>query len=856
MKTGVNRRFFHLTIDSPGGILNQYFLNLFLCKPCVAVPVFHAVQSIEIRLYGRTRDMMKKILASVIIITALFVIAFQIFFRLPLPGYNGTVMMQGLSAPVEVKTDRYGIPHIFAENERDLFFAQGFITARERMFQMDITRLAGRGELSSLFGEVTRDKDIFLKTVGFHRRARAGYRSLSAEGRQVIDSYTAGINQYLGTVKQLPREYIILGARPQPWAPEDCVATALLMSYSLTRSKKVDLAMYRVGETAGTDVLDRLLPSYPDFAPTLTGKRKSPKKRKTYRDIFQKFTAGDYMDKLLFPSDVTGFPASNWMIFSGRLTKSGKPLFSGSPDLKPTLPALFYIMHLKGGRYNVAGGNLPGTPGIGPLGYNGHIAWSAVNGRGDELDYFVEKLNPRNRDQYLTERGYRNFRIIEETLRIKTDAGIKEEKISVRISRHGPIISDVLPAAPKNCAMQWVALRRPCTEIDGLLLMNRAKNFSEFRNALSRILTMNLCLGYADRNGNIGWQFTASPPIRKRGDGSLPVPGWNGKYEWTGYVPFKRVPYDYNPVKGYTASFNNDPGNADYHLTRYYLFERAIRFREIMRQRGREKLSPDDIRKLQLDTVSVVAKRWVPLIQKACADIEDMKPYTSLFNGWEYSIDTGSSAATLFNTFYALMLKNTFQDEVGEKIWKEELSQSYLYYIPDLAVTKIIRQPHDILFDDRTTDDKIESRDDIIRKSMKEAVASLTERLGKNPRRWKWGKVHRMYFEHPLGSKLTFLNLRDFPTHGSHHTICSGFWEINNPYKMDAGGVIRMVIDFAEPGNSTIISPPGQSGQYMSRHYNDMAQMWADGKQVPINFTDTAGLKHSLMLVPDKPGIR
>ena len=795
---------------------------------------------------------MKYVKITLIVLIALLVtgvVSYWIFFSNAVPDYSGTLNLKGLTSRVEVRYDDHGIPHIYAQNNHDLFFAQGYVLARDRMFQLELTRLAGRGELSSLFGEATLDKDRFLKTVGFHRLAQKGYDAMSPQAREYLQAYVSGINTCIQTTGSLSREFTILGAEPGQWQPQDCVATVLLMAYSLTRSKLVDLVLYQVGEEAGEDFLKMITPSYPDFAPTLTGQRLSPVPRGILRGIFHRFSQAGKASLLATPLDME-LPASNWMIFSGKVTTTGKVLFAGSPDLKPTLPALFYVMHLEGGDYNVAGGALPGTPGIGPLGYNGHIAWSAVNGRGDELDYYVEKIHPENENKYLTETGYRNFIIINETLKVKTGDGIQEIPFPVKVSRHGPIISGVMPLAPANCAMKWAAFERPCTDPEGLLYLNRAKNFSQFRAALRSVATNNLGIGYGDNKGNIGWQFTASAPVRMQGDGTYPVPGWTGTYEWKGFVPDEKLPYDYNPPEGYVASFNNDPGNVSYHLTNFYLFERAIRFEQIMRQQLKDgNVSPDDVRDMQLDKVSVVAKRWVPHIIKAC-DGDESKDAMEQLRQWDFSIDRESVAATIFNAFYAGILKNTFRDNVGDKLWEEGLSQSYLYYVPDLVMARIHDNPEHVLYDDIKTSAKKETRDDIIRKSMKEALAELQDMFGDDIASWKWGRGHRMYFEHPLGSKLSFFNLDPIPTHGSHHTINSGFWSLAEPFKMDSGGVIRITVDFANPENTTIISPPGQSGVYMSPYYDDLAELWADGGQVPLHFTSGKELENVLILNP------
>ncbi|MBM3183648.1 MAG: penicillin acylase family protein, partial [Chloroflexi bacterium] len=547
--------------------------------------------------------------------------------ELQMPSYSGTIALDGLTAKVKVHTDKYGVPHIFAKNEADLFFAQGYITARERLFQMDMTRLAGRGELSTCLGEVTIKADKFFKTVGFYKIAEAEYQLMKPESRAIIDAYTKGVNAYIDTCENLPIEYKFLQVKPQPWKPQDSVVAGLLMAYSLNRPKDTELILYQIGLKAGEDVLKNIIPTLPDYAPTVSESNGNSKPAATGVNLVPQGEPGQFSSDWFCPISLN-IPASNWMIFAGSRTTTGKAVFTGSPDLQPKIPALFYLLHMKGGRYDVIGGSIPGAPGINVLGFNRKIAWSTTNGRGDELDYFIEKLNPDNPNQYLTENGYKDFKLIDEVVKIKIKEGFNEEKFQVKISRHGPIISDVVPNAPANCAMMWVGLQPPTNIFDGFDALIRANNFEEFRRALSVVKTPTLNIGYADVKGNIGYQYVMSVPLRKNGDGTLPVPGDTGEYEWTGFVPFEKLPYDYNPAKGYVASFNNPPMDVDYHITSYFMFERALRFDEIVK--NKEKFTPEEIRSMQLDNVSMVAKRWVLEILQVCGNTEELRTALAL----------------------------------------------------------------------------------------------------------------------------------------------------------------------------------------------------------------------------------
>jgi penicillin amidase len=778
------------------------------------------------------------------------VIAFQVFFRLPQPAYSGTITMEGLKAPVEVRTDDHGIPHIFAQNEDDLFFAQGFITARERMFQMDLTRLAGRGELSLLFGDSMLETDRYFKTLGFYRAAESEYKNTTPVTRAAVDAYTRGVNAYIDTVQFLPSEYTILGARPQAWKPADSMVAGLLMSYRLNSSRTIKPILYMIYKQSGPDMLKELLPYIPEGAPYISSSgNQGPTSARCELPGPELAPTGENSFSEIEAPIPLRMHASNWMIFSGSRTTTGKPVFTGSPDLEAVIPSLFYLVHLKGGDYDVIGGSIAGLPGVHALGFNGHIAWSITVGNADNLDFFTEKVNPTNPDQYLTEDGYRDFQVIDETVKVKGDNGIREEKFKVRISRHGPVISDIMGEMPADCAMLWPGLQGRDGTLEGLLALNRAANFNEFRKALSLVNGASVHLGYADVDGNIGYEYVTTFPIRKNGDNPLPRPGENGEYDWTGYKPFEEQPYELNPAKGYVASFNQMPEAGDYYGTAYFLFERPFRFEQMAN--SKTKFTVDEIRGMQNDVVSNVAGRWVPQILRVCEGKAELAKYTAVFKGWNYAMDTGSPQATLFNSFLTHLISNTFEDQLGKKVVDTVVKDLNV----DIPVQWIIRYMGDNenkFWDDTTTPDVKETRDDMVIKSTKDAVAELSARLGSDPQNWDWGKVHQMTIKHPMGEVLPFLNLSPLPYGGDDFTIHAGWWDRGNPYDMISGSAIRLVVDMSNLDTMTVMSPPGQSGQYLSPYYSDLADTWSKGGQVPAHYTDAKQLKQVLMLEPVK----
>ena len=775
--------------------------------------------------------------------------AFQIFFRLPIPSYTGTIDVPGLKEPVEVRTDEHAIPHIFANNDEDLFFAQGYITARERMFQMDLTRRAGRGELSELFGDKTVKTDRYFKTLGFYRAAESEYKNLTPETKVAVDSYTRGVNAYISTVKHLPREYVILGVKPQAWKPADSIVGALLMSYRLNAPRGIKPLLHQINLHAGPEVLKKLLPWIPASAPVISGEKDSVSSAIHFdqpKDCLRAAVTG--IEPIYCPIPLR-MRASNWMIFSGSRTTTGKPVFTGSPDLEATIPSLFYMIHLKGASYDVIGGSIAGLPGVHALGFNGKLAWSITVGNGDNVDFYTEKPNPANPDQYLTEDGYRDFMVINDRIRIKSKDGFNEEIIRIKLSRHGPVVGDVMQGLPENCSMLWPGIMGRDGTLNGLLALNRAGNFEEFRKALGMVRGASVHIGYADVDGNIGYQYMTTFPVRRSGENSVPMPGEKGQHDWSGFIPYEKHPFALNPQKGYLASFNQMPAKWDFYGTSYFLFERAYRFEEMVT--AKSKFSPDDIRRMQNDTGSHVAKRWVPLISNASSREGSLKPYVAMLANWNQSVSAESPEATLFNSFITHLIRNTFEDELGQPMI-DELFKDLHVSIPLQWLIRYMGDNTNVLWDDLKTESVKETRDDMIVKSMKDAVDELKSRYGDDTGKWAWGKVHKMTIRHPLGGFLPFLNLGPYSYPGDDFTIHAGWWKRDNPFEMYSGAAIRIVVDMADLSTMTIISPPGQSGHFLSPYYSDLAETWAKGEQVPAHYTSARELKNELMLIPGK----
>jgi len=400
---------------------------------------------------------------------------------------------------------------------------------------------------------------------------------------------------------------------------------------------------------------------------------------------------------------------------------------------------------------------------------------------------------------------------------------------------------------PPNCTMLWPGLMGHDGTLEGLLGLDRACNFEEFRNTLGLVRGGSVDLGYADTEGNIGYQFTATQPIRRSGQNPVPAAGDTGQNDWSGFLPFDRHPYEMNPDRGYVGSFNQMPRRGVDYGTAYFLFERPYRFEEIAK--SKEKFSPDDVRRMQLDTGDHVAERFVPHIMRVCAGVERISFYSDALGNWDFRATLDSTQATLFNSFYTHLMTNTMENKLGKKVM-DELYKDLHVSIPTQWLIRQIDDNNGWIWDDASTPNVKETRDDMILKSMRDAVDELGHRYGGDMRGWQWGKVHTMTIRHPMGGILPFLNLRPLPYPGDDFTINAGWWDRQKPYDMTSGACIRMIVDFSDLSKMTLMCPPGQSGLFLSPWYDDLAEMWAQGGQIPAHYTDAETLKQMLTLVP------
>ncbi|RME43682.1 MAG: penicillin acylase family protein, partial [Chloroflexi bacterium] len=719
-----------------------------------------------------------RILSVLIIVLVLLVVAaagIARYYYLPRswPQTDGTLQVAGLDSPVEVIRDRWGIPHIYAQNQHDLFFAQGYVHAGDRLWQMDFNRRIGTGRLSELVGESTLDTDIFLRHLGMHRAAAKDLELLTPETQAILTAYADGVNAYIESHQgRLPLEYTILGVKPEPWKPLDTVVWAKVMAWDLGANWDTELLRARLINQVGRQALADLVPPYPPDAPVIV-----PPGVGNYT-FLQDASLADYRPIRQVLAISTGAWASNNWVVSGEKSTTGAPLLANDPHLGLNIPSIWYANGLHAPDFEVVGVTFPGIPGI-VIGHNEHIGWGVTNLGPDVQDLYIEKLNPDNPNQYEFQGQWEDMQLVQETIQVKgrPDPVV----VTVRITRHGPIMNpavESLKGALQPLALRWTALDGT-TMFEALRLLNQAQNWDQFRQALSHWAVPGQNFVYADTAGNIGYQATGRVPIRKNGDGSLPVPGWTGDYEWTGFIPYDEMPRSFNPPSGYVVTANNKvvADSYPYFLSNEWATPyRAQRIEQLLT--AKDKLSPEDFRDIQADTYALPAERLVPYLLQVSAAGDVQAQAISALQNWDMREEADSAGAAVFEAWLHHAVLDTFGDELGE--WMEDYGGA-----GHEALLRLLDNPDAAWWDDVTTPDRVETREDILSRALADAVEDLQEKQGSS---WSWGSLHAITFVHqPLGQSGIALLERIFNrgpirARGSEFTVNRGGFSFNNPY--------------------------------------------------------------------------
>jgi penicillin amidase len=780
-------------------------------------------------------------LIVVVIVAGLFIISG--IKNGPVPEYSGELTLKGLESDVTVFRDERGMPHIYAENEHDLYFAVGYVMAQERLWFMDLIRRITTGRLSEVMGAELAETDKFLRCLEMTTKSKLVLSNEDTVILSYMQAYADGVNKYIDDAgKKLPPEFRILGYKPDPWKLEDIANIIGYMGWDLAKDNMTaDLFYYQLVKKIGAEKAMQIIPDfkavtslvYPGFN----------LEEKLLKDAISVISSLDKLEALGAPS----FSGSNNWAVSGRRTTTGKPILSNDMHLGFGSPGIWIQMHqVIPGKLNVTGVAVPGEPFV-VAGHNENIAWGMTNLMVDDIDLFAERINPENPNQYYFNGEWKNMVVKKEIVKIK---GGKTDSVIIKYTHRGPVISGFNNITDAALSMRWSGFDYS-DEVRSVCLLNRAEGWNDFRDALKSFNSVSQNFVYADKEGNIGLNTGGGIALRK-GNGSLIRNGETDESDWKGYVPFEQLPFSFNPETGYVSSANNRTVDESYP---YYIsssFALPYRINRIRQMIGEKDIfSMDDFKGMILDQHSDFAALLTPLI----LDIEGRsneltsaeKNALAVLKNWDYDMNAALVAPTIFEFFRPAFGRNLLGDELGD-LYPSLFGTAREYYI-----YRILKSGPDEWVDNVNTPVK-ETLDDIVLMSFREAVSKLAQQFGEDQTAWTWGSIHKITIEHPLGKvkildRIFKLNSDTYNAGGSNHTVSP--YSYGAGFKVNHGASQRHIFNTADWDESFTITPTGASGVPASEFYLSHTKDYIEGKFYKDAFTEgavKAAAKYTLIL--------
>jgi len=743
-----------------------------------------------------------------------------------LPDYNKNLVYSKLKSEVTILRDSLAIPHIYADNEEDLYFATGYIMAQDRLWQMDLLRRVTTGKLSQIFGKSYSDTDVLMRSLRIQEKSKIVLQKSSPEINKALNAFSKGVNYYIKENKdELPLEFNILKYKPEPWKPVHSINLIGYMAWDLTMPWSYEITTHKIKQKVSKRYFKSIVPDvakqkdviFPEF------KMKDEEKR-----VIAKLESATSKLNNLGINIFTG--SNNWVI-SGEKSKTGKPILANDMHLGLFSPGIWYQIHqVSSSGLDVTGVILPGQPFV-ICGHNQSVAWGMTNVMLDDMDFYRETINKKDSSKYLLDGNWKNLNIEKEAIPLKNgDTLIKE----IKYTHRGPIISK-----QKNLkdpvSMRWIG-NEYSNELRSVYRLNHAKNWNDFKEAMKTFKSISQNIAYADTNGNIGLYCCAGIPIRK-GKGIFIYPGDTTRYDWEGLVPFEKLPHVYNPESGFAASANNKTVSKGYP---YYIskwFDLPSRYNRIKKYiNSREKLSVKDMQKLQTDQHSIMAEHYAPIFIQHIAKMEKElntheKKLLESFKKWNYEYKTDLTAPLIFEQMYINLVKNIAKDELGDTLFREFMGRRI---IVRNFIRKIFNSEGNPWIDDVTTQKK-EMLSDIIFKSYRKTVEEIAEMADENLSQISWGDQHTISFKHPLSQKKILdrafnLNRGPFKVGGSYHTVRPYSYSYNNPYNANHGASQRHIYNTANWDESFSVIPTGNSGIPASNFYCNQTQLYINDR--------------------------
>lgn len=814
---------------------------------------------------------MKKFLfsiAALLMLAAALIAGLARFLRRFVPQIDGRVQAPGLRGSVEIVRDRWGAPHIYAESEDDLFFAQGYVHAQDRLWQMELQRRIGAGRLAEVLGEPALEIDRWMRVLGLNRAAEAEAAGLTGDAKTALDAYSAGVNAYMRQQRgRLALEFTLLRFEPQPWRPVDSLYWAKVMSLNLGCNWASELIRAQLVARLGADLAADLEPAYPAgpaaMAASGAGRRAgappppngwgSPAVRQALQ-LVEQLLGGSKPAVRPATGPLPGVisldaGASNQWVVDGSRTASGRPLLANDTHMPVAMPALWYQVHLSGGRYNVAGVSFPGTPGV-VVGHNERCAWGLTTAWQDGQDLYIEAFgNPADSRQYEFQGQWRPAEIVREVIPVKGRSQPVVEEVT--LTQHGPIVSGLV-GADKPLALRWVALDQS-NLVQAVLGYDRAANWQEFRGALADWSTPAHNFVYADTDGNIGYLQAGWNPLRAQGYGIAPVPGWSGDYEWQRYLTIDELPQVFNPASGWIGVANNLVVDEQYpHFLSSDLENpcRAARLAELIT--SQHIVSAADFARFQLDTYSAQAVRFVRHLLAIQPTNTREANALDYLRSWDGRLEPDSVAASIYAVCRLQALHVVFDGHLGD------LADSYIGVsaMPGSDIGPYHGRSFARLLDllDGSAGSQTWLRDpgtgiprlksEVVHRALRQALKLLKQELGDDMAQWTWGRLNRVQFSHVAGAvkplHLLF-NRGPYPYGGDHDTLLRASGRPSFPFKPVATvAALRFIADPSDWDKCQIIIPGGQSGHVASPHYADLIPLWRDGITLTMPFSRPA----------------
>lgn len=732
---------------------------------------------------------------------------------------DGELKLPGLKDRVEISRDAWGVAHIYAQNADDLFFAQGFVAAQDRLFQIDIWRRQGMGELAEIMGPSALEADAFARLLRYRGDMDAEWKSYSPDTQAIATAFTRGVNAYIDHCgEKLPLEFQVLGYRPKKWAPADILGRS--SGIYMSQNFRNEVLRLKLIQLVGEEKARWLAPVEPALDYRL---QLSPADAAAFPEkLLQGYEA--LTKTLSFTPPKT--ESNNWVV-SGARSQSGKPLLASDPHRAIALPSLRYIVHLHAPGWNVIGAGEPGLPGV-ALGHNERIAWGITIVGADTADIVVEELNPANANQYASPRGFQDFVTYDETIHVKGQA--EPTKITLKYSRHGPILY-VDEKQQRAYALQWSGNEPGGAAYLPALAVARAQNQAEFQQAIARWHVPGLNFVYADVDGNIGWVAAAHYPLRGKDghahSGLLPVPG-KAEFDWTGFLPPAQHPQQFNPSSGTIVTANHNILPANYAHVVGYEFTPPYRFQRLDDLlRAKDKWELREFCALQQDSVSLPAQGLVKLLAGVPFDAAQQEA-AQLLTKWDGHLSVDSSAGPL----YAL-----WQKELLQEVFERQVPQEQVKVLSPLTGISTVLAALEKKDPRWLGEQASEQRQAIVRKSFERAFAKWQQLP--TAQRDRWGALHQVTFRHPMASlgvmSAELLNVGPFERPGEGNTPNNTRYDEN--FQQIHGASYRQLFDLADWDRGLATNAPGQSGQPGSPHYHNLAEPWSRGEYFPLYYS-------------------